>query len=89
LYNGIEEARMTAVKEQETTELFEKKAEFISWCIEEYAAANGRNGRDVANDFFRKGVFDFMGRHYEILHTQGKAYIMEAIKDFIESGVEA
>lgn len=31
--------------------LFEKKAEFISWCIETYAAEHGLNGRDVANYF--------------------------------------
>ena len=29
--------------------LFEKKAEFISWCIESYAAEHDLNGRDVAN----------------------------------------
>ena len=69
-------------------ELFEKKAEFISWCIEEYAAAHSLNGRDVANDFSRKMVLDFLGDHYEILHTQGKTYILGAIDDFISTGAE-
>lgn len=69
-------------------ELFEKKAEFISWCIEEYAAAHSLNGRDVANDFSRKRVLDFLGDHYEILHTQGKPYILGAIDDFISTGAE-
>ncbi len=67
-------------------ELFEKKAEFISWCIEEYAAANGFNGRDVANDFSKKKVLDFLGEHYEVLHTQGKSYILDCISDFIRTG---
>ncbi|MBR1404169.1 MAG: DUF3791 domain-containing protein [Treponema sp.] len=66
-------------------ELFEKKAEFISWCIEEYAAKNDLNGRDVANDFAQKKVLDFLGEHYEILHTQGKPYILETIADFIRT----
>ena len=66
--------------------LFEKKAEFISWCIEEYAAENDLNGRDVANDFAQKKVLDFLGEHYEILHTQGKPYILETIADFIRTG---
>lgn len=70
------------------TELFEKKAEFISWCIEEYAAAHNLNARDVANGFSQKKVLDFLGDHYEILHTQGKSYILESIEDFIKTGEE-
>ena len=71
-----------------STELFEKKAEFISWCIEEYAAAHNLNARDVANNFSQKRVLDFLGDHYEILHTQGKSYILESIEDFIKTGEE-
>ncbi len=48
-------------------DLFEKKAEFISWYIEMYANANSENGRDVANEFANKKVLDFLGEHYEIL----------------------
>lgn len=65
-------------------ELFEKKAEFISWCIEKYAVANGLNGRDVANEFSKNGVLDFLGKHYEVLHTQGREYILETIRDFLK-----
>ena len=67
-------------------ELFEKKAEFISWCIEVYAAAKSLNGRDVANSFAEKKVLDFLGEHYEILHTQGKNYILDTIDDYIKTG---
>lgn len=66
-------------------ELFQKKAEFLSWCIEEYAAEKNLKGRDVANLFSQKKVLDFLGEHYEILHTQGKAYIIETIEDFIKN----
>ncbi len=69
-------------------ELFQKKAEFLSWCIEEYAAEKNLNGRDVANLFSRKKVLDFLSEHYEILHTQGKAYIIETIEDFIKTEEE-
>lgn len=65
--------------------LFEKKAEFISWCIESYAAEHDLNGRDVANYFSDKKVLDFLGEHYEILHTQGKSYILATIDDFIKT----
>lgn len=67
-------------------ELFERKAVFISWCIEEYAAAYNQNGQDVANYFAEHTVLDFLGRHYEILHTQGKASILETISDYIKTG---
>ena len=76
-------------------DLFEKKAEFISWCIEMYANANSENGRDVANEFANKNVLDFLGEHYEafsfatchyeVLHTQGKSYILATIDDFIKA----
>ena len=68
-----------------TDALFEKKAEFISWCIEMYASTNMLNGRDVANLFADKNVLDFLGEHYEILHTQGKSYILATIEDFIKT----
>ena len=62
-------------------ELFEEKAEFLSWCIEEYAAAYSLNASDVANMFSYKKVLDFLDKHYEVLHTQGKSYILSAIAD--------
>lgn len=69
-------------------ELFQKKAEFVSWCIEEYASSKSMNGRNVANMFSEKKALDFLSNHYEILHTQGKSYIIEAIEDFIKTGGE-
>ncbi|MCI5524372.1 MAG: DUF3791 domain-containing protein [Spirochaetia bacterium] len=66
-------------------DIFEKKAEFISWSIEMYASANSLNGRDVANEFAEKNVIDFLGEHYEVLHTQGKSYILATIEDFIKA----
>lgn len=66
-------------------DLFEKKAEFISWCIEMYAKAKTLKGRDVANDFANKNIIEFLEAHYEVLHTQGKAYILTTIEDFIKT----
>ena len=66
-------------------DLFEKKAEFISWCIEIYASSKELDGRDVANDFSSKKVLEFLGEHYEVLHTQGKSYILATIDDFIKA----
>ena len=68
-------------------ELFEKKAEFLSWCIEEYAVSNSINASDVANIFAQKKVLDFLDKHYEVLHTQGKSYILSTITDFMKKDV--
>ncbi|MBR1614757.1 MAG: DUF3791 domain-containing protein [Treponema sp.] len=51
---------------------FEKKAGFISWCIEEYAALHGKNGRVVANDFAEKNVLDFL---FLIFDSHAQAYL--------------
>ena len=67
-------------------EFFERKAVFISWCIDEYAAVHGQNGEDGANYFAAHDVLDFRSKHYEILHTQGRGCILEAIADFIKTG---
>lgn len=63
--------------------LFEKKAEFISWCIEEYSALKSTTGRETANMFAQKNVLDFLSNHYDVLHTQSKNYILGSIEDFL------
>lgn len=65
---------------------FEQIAQFISWCIEEYAVKNNMSSKDTANFFNEKGVLDFLQNHWEILHTQGREYILGDIDDFIKSG---
>lgn len=67
-------------------ELFEKKLKFTSWCIEEYASKNNISGRSVANLFSETKTLDFLSNHYDVLHTQGKAYIIATIEDFINAG---
>ncbi|MBQ3655280.1 MAG: DUF3791 domain-containing protein [Bacteroidales bacterium] len=64
--------------------LFEKKAEFVSWCIEEYAAQTAQKADEVAKRFSQNAVIDFLENHYDVLHTQGKQYILGAITDFMQ-----
>lgn len=67
-------------------ELFEKKVKFTSWCIEEYANKNNISGQNVANLFSETKILDFLSNHYDVLHTQSKAYIIATIEDFINAG---
>jgi len=65
---------------------FEQTAQFISWCIEEYAFEKQETSKKIANFFNEKGVLDFLEKNWQILHTQGKNYILGTIEDFIKSG---
>lgn len=61
----------------------EDKAFWLSWCIEEYAAAQHVKSHEVARLFSELHVLEFLDQNAEILHTQGKRYIIEEILEFI------
>lgn len=63
---------------------FEKKIAFVSWCIEEYAALYKLKSSVVANTFAQKNIIAFLEKHYEVLHTQGKDYILGTIDDMMK-----
>lgn len=65
---------------------FEQAAQFISWCIEEYSVEKKISPKIVANLFNEKGVLGFLEKNWEVLHSQGKDYILGTIDDFINSG---
>ena len=57
--------------------------EFISFCIEMYAARNSTSGQEVYGLFKRSGVLDYLRENYEPLHTQGFNYILSIVDSFI------
>lgn len=61
----------------------EKKCEFVSFCIENYKVKHGMKGKDAANLFKESGLIDFLIDGYDMLHTQGKEYIIEEIDMFL------
>ena len=65
-----------------------KLLEFISFCVEMYAARKTISGRDAYSLFNRLGVLDYLERNYEPLHTQGLNYILSSVDDFM-AGQEA
>ena len=65
--------------------VFEQAAQFISWCIEEYAVENKKKSKDVAAFFNKTGILDFLEKNWEILHTQGRNYVLGSINDLIKS----
>ncbi|MGL5085884.1 MAG: DUF3791 domain-containing protein [Clostridium sp.] len=58
--------------------------EFVSFCIENYKIKHNMKGRDTANLFNISGVIDFLTDGYELLHTQGKDYIIDEIEEYLK-----
>ncbi len=57
---------------------------WLSWCIEEYAAEKNMSSSDVAESFEKTGTLEYLSKNAEILHTQGKDYILGSIDDFLK-----
>ena len=57
--------------------------QFELFCLENYKIYKGISGKTALNQFNRYHVFDFLSTGYDVLHTQGKNYIVAEINDFI------
>jgi hypothetical protein len=81
LYDIIEEEK-TAQQEL----LKKRKATlFFIFCIEGYKNFSGQSAETVLTTFTTENVFDFLRENFDVLHSQDKSYIMEAIDDFLKS----
>ena len=61
-----------------------KVQQFELFCLENYKMAKGITGKSALRDFKQYHVFNFLSSGYDVLHTQGKNYIVSEINDFIE-----
>ena len=62
----------------------EDLAFWLSWCVEEYAAEKNLSSSEISELFEKKDVFSYLNDNAEILHTQGKNYILASIDDFLK-----
>ena len=63
---------------------FEKDiALFVAFCIEEYGAAKGMSGEPVLDLFSKDGLVDYLSEFYDVLHTQGRQWLIDEIDEFI------
>lgn len=63
----------------------DNKISFVVYCIEEYKAAKGLNGKGVIDLFNHYRVIDYIHNYYESLHTTGRQYIIDDISMYIEA----
>ncbi len=62
-----------------------KTLEFKAFCFEAYRAEKKLTGKETMALFKQYGVLDYLGTCYDVLHTTGRAYIVEDIDLFIEN----
>lgn len=63
----------------------EQLVEFVSFCIENFKVKHEMSGKDVAALFRESQVINFLKEGYEILHTQGKDYIIDEIEIYLKN----
>lgn len=61
-----------------------KEGKFLVFCLECYRSAKGLSGREVAKFFAQHGLFDYVMKYYDSLHTTGVKYIISDIDGYVE-----
>lgn len=56
---------------------------FIIFCLESYKFAAQIDGKQALKDFEEYDVYSYLTQGYEVLHTQGKQYIVTDICEYI------
>lgn len=58
--------------------------EFKIFCLENYKQINNMRGVETFRLFQKYGVFDYLQKHYEVLHSTGESYLINDINRFIQ-----
>ena len=61
-----------------------KVLEFVLFCVEMYAQKHEISGRVVMDRFSEYGVVDFLRDGYDVLHTQGREWLIADIEDYLK-----
>lgn len=59
-------------------------AYFVAFCVEMYKNAHNLAGADASGYLSEHGVMDYLAEHYDVLHTQSPAWILEEIESYIQ-----
>ena|GEM_PF-176767 len=58
---------------------------FQVFCLENYKSYKSISADDVLHLFFKYNVFNYLNDVFEMLHTQGRDYIMAEIDEYIKN----
>ena len=59
--------------------------EFIVFCVEYYKERVSLSDKEVYDLFDKYGVIDYLENGYDVLHTQGKDWLMNDIDLFLKN----
>ena len=59
--------------------------EYKIFCLESYKNIHHLSGQDALLTFQKFGVFDYITKFYDILHTTGRQYAVQDIDEYIVS----
>ena len=63
-------------------------AYFLSFCIEQYKDKHQLSGEEVTSLFDHYEVLPYLEENFEVLHTQGRQWLMEEIDEYINNRKE-
>lgn len=58
--------------------------DFVIFCIESFKQYHNLSGKEVYNIFEKYDVIEYLSNGYDLLHTQGKQWIMNDIDEFLK-----
>ncbi len=58
-------------------------AMFVAFCIEEYGTAKSMASDKVVDLFTQYGLIDYLSKFFDVLHTQGRQWLLEEIDEYI------
>ncbi len=58
---------------------------FLTFCIEQYKHIKNMDGVSVKELFDKLGVSDYLIQNYEVLHTQGRQWLLDDIDAFVKN----
>lgn len=62
-----------------------KESDFLIYCMERYRHFKELSGADVAKIFDEYGIYGYISKYFESLHTMGDQCIVQDIDDYISS----
>lgn len=63
----------------------EDKSFWLSWCIEEYAYEKNKPAVEISKLFDKSGVLSYLDENAEVLHTQGRNFILGEIDEYLKT----
>lgn len=62
-----------------------RESNFLIYCMERYRYFKGLSGAEAAQLFDEYGLYGYITKYFDSLHTMGDRYIVQDIDDYIST----